>query len=126
MRDIADKGLDARHVKGITTFDALAIFARTSADALEEMAKEQEDDSKVKAVHSVCNHSMEFNTKVGEGLVGGDKTPTNHPRSETKSTNTKRPVWGGKNLRFPCPLNDHSHELRNCPAFFALVWHFYT
>ena len=121
MRDIADKGLDARHVKGITTFDALAAFVRTSADALEEMAKEQEDESKVKAVHSVCNHSMEFNTKEGEGLVGGDKAPTNRPRPDTKPTNVKRLVWGGENLRFPCPLNDHSHELRNCPVFFALA-----
>ena len=39
MRDIADKGLDARHISSITAFEALATFARTSADAMEEMAK---------------------------------------------------------------------------------------
>ena len=120
MRDIAAKGLDARHISGITAFEALATFARTSADAMEEMAKENDDDGKVKAVHSVCNHTSEVRSREEDQNINLKDPPT-QPKANSKNSKSGQLVWGGENLRFPCPLSDHIHELRNCPAFFALT-----
>lgn len=53
LKTVAAKGLDARHIKGKLSFDALLSFTRSTADAIEQLAKTE--TNRPKAIHSVYN-----------------------------------------------------------------------
>ena len=105
LKEISSKGLNARHISGKLSFEALLAFVRSSADSIERLA--EDSSSKSKTVHNV------FNKDTQQGV-------TEPPRT-TPIPGVGGNIWGGKDFLFPCPISDHAHEIRDCTDFFELT-----
>ena len=118
-------GVDPRKISGVYAFQELVTYCSNEGCAMERAvgrvkSNKTTEKSKSKTAHvtSLSNSGMSSSEEdipsvafAGQKKKDFTKTPKSLPSK----------LWFNPKWRFPCPINDHDHELAHCTDFFSLT-----
>jgi len=115
------EGLDSFKISGKYSYKELINYCQRTGNAMERAASrtinnrfnDSKDKNKQKSVHGINNTGNEANSDSDNEF--GSIHAVNQ-KSKPKQPN----IWYDKNLKLPCALPEHNHELSGCFEFFTL------
>ena len=116
------EGLDSFKISGKYSYKELINYCQRTGNAMERAASrtinsrfnDSKDKNKQKSVHGINNTGNEANSD-SDNEFGSIHAVTQ--KSKPKQPN----IWYDKNLKLPCALPEHNHELSGCIEFFTLT-----
>ena len=137
-RRASDKGFDPERITGEDGFKMITSYINRELIGMDHIAKDNSkrnaeqptnpDKARSKRSPKRANMvTLKPSTPSSSTEDEGDEGTVNHVRPPNKGTRNKKKgqtkppeKWQNENLKFPCPMENHNHELGTCESFLSI------